>query len=63
MITVKFVQDFRGKLTKEQFYRAGDVASFDVVTAQALLDERRVVTVDSVVEPIAEAIRRRKKAN
>ena len=41
MIKVKFLQDFRGKLTKEIFYVAGTVAEFDAATAQALLDEQR----------------------
>mgnify|MGYP001381356935 FL=1 len=41
MVKVKFLQDFRGKLTKEIFYVAGTVAEFDAATAQALLDEQR----------------------
>ena len=41
MVKVKFLQDFRGKLTKEIFYVAGTVAEFDAATAQALLDEKR----------------------
>ncbi len=41
MVKVKFLQDFRGKLTKEVFYVAGTVAEFDAATAQALLDEQR----------------------
>ena len=41
MVKVKFLQDFRGKLTKEIFYMAGTVAEFDAATAQALLDEQR----------------------
>ena len=41
MVKVKFLQDFRGKLTKEIFYMAGTVAEFDAATAQALLDEKR----------------------
>ena len=41
MVKVKFLQDFRGKLTKEIFYLAGTVAEFDAATAQALLDEQR----------------------
>lgn len=41
MVKVKFLQDFRGKLTKEIFYVAGTVAEFDAATAQTLLDEQR----------------------
>ena len=41
MVKVKFLQDFRGKLTKEIFYVAGTVAEFDAATAQALLDQQR----------------------
>ena len=41
MVKVKFIQDFRGKLTSEIFYLAGTVAEFDAATAQALLDEKR----------------------
>ena len=41
MVKVKFLQDFRGKLTKEIFYATGTVAEFDAATAQALLDEQR----------------------
>lgn len=41
MVKVKFIQDFRGKLTSEIFYLAGTVAEFDAATAQALLDEQR----------------------
>lgn len=41
MVKVRFLQDFRGKLTKEIFYVAGTVVEFDAATAQALLDEQR----------------------
>ena len=41
MVKVKFLQDFRGRLTREIFYVAGTVAEFDAATAQALLDEQR----------------------
>ncbi len=41
MVKVRFLQDFRGKLTSEIFYLSGTVAEFDAATAQALLDEQR----------------------
>jgi len=46
MVKVKFLQDFRGKLTKEIFYVAGTVAEFDAATAQALLDENRAAPAE-----------------
>lgn len=52
MVKVKFLQDFRGKLTKEIFYVAGTVAEFDAATAQALLDEQRAEPAE-VEEEIA----------
>jgi len=41
MVKVRFIQDFRGKLTGEIYYLAGTVAEFDAATAQTLLDEKR----------------------
>lgn len=61
MVKVIFLQDFRGKLTKEQFYQAGDVAEFDGGIAQQLLEEKRVALAPTEpVEP--ERKTRRKKA-
>jgi hypothetical protein len=51
MVKVKFLQDFRGKLTKEIFYVAGTVAEFDAATAQALLDEKRAEPAEVEEEP------------
>ena len=45
MMQVQFLVDFRGKLTKEIFYRAGETAEFAPATAQALIDEGRAVSV------------------
>jgi len=42
---VQFLVDFRGKLTREDFYTAGAVVEFDPATAQALIDEGRAVRV------------------
>jgi len=36
---VCFLVDFRGKLTKENYYTAGTVAEFDAATAQALIEQ------------------------
>lgn len=63
MVKVRFVQDFRGKLTKEQFYLTGEIAEFEASTAQALLDEKRVelAEVEEVVSD-EKTKRRTKKA-
>ena len=37
MTQVQFVRDYRGKLTKEQFYQAGAVAEVDDATAAELV--------------------------
>ena len=42
MVRVVFLQDFRGKITKEIFYQAGAIVEFESATAQQLLDEKRV---------------------
>lgn len=42
---VQFLVDYRGKLTKENYYTAGAVAEFDAATAQALIDEGRAAAV------------------
>jgi hypothetical protein len=49
---VGFLRDFRGKLTKENYYTAGDQVEFDAGTAQALIDQGIAVAV--VPEPIPE---------
>ncbi len=52
---VQFLVDFRGKLTGEIFYRAGETAEFAPATAQALIDEGRAVLVPDVTPEIAPA--------
>ncbi len=42
---VQFLVDFRGKLTREQFYLAGEQAEFDAGTAMALISEGRAAAV------------------
>ena len=46
MTKVKFLVDFRGKLTREIFYLAGSVAEFDSDTAGRLLAEGWAVAVE-----------------
>jgi hypothetical protein len=50
---VCFLVDYRGKLTKEDFFLAGAVVEFEPATAQALIDERRAV---AFAEPAPPAI-------
>ena len=40
---VCFLVDYRGKLTKEDFFLAGAVVEFEDATAQALISEGRAV--------------------
>lgn len=42
---VQFLTDFRGKLTRENYYTAGDQVEFDDAIAEALIDEGRAVAV------------------
>ena len=42
---VCFLVDYRGRLTRENYYTAGAVVEFDDATAQALIDEGRAVAV------------------
>lgn len=45
MKNIKFTQDYRGKLTAEEFFQAGDVGSFhDTVADQLVADGRGVHT-------------------
>jgi hypothetical protein len=41
MTKVKFLADFRGRLTQERFFEAGVAAEFDNETADALVNEKR----------------------
>ena len=51
---VQFLVDFRGKLTREQFYLAGEQAEFDAGTAQALISEGRATAVSPAPAPAPE---------
>lgn len=54
---VRFLVDFRGKLTKEQFYLAGSEVEFPADVATRLVDEGRAEYVAEVApEPPADDI-------
>ena len=61
METVRFLADYRGVLTGEVFYQAGDVAEFDEQPAEALIRDGRaqdasVAAPGPAAEPTASAI-------
>ncbi len=57
MTQVQFVRDYRGKLTKEQFYQAGAVAEVDDATAAELVERQAVVILTRTVAPVLKAKR------
>lgn len=62
MVKVKFLQDFRGKLTNEHFYLTGEIAEFDAATAQSLFDEKRAEPAEVEEVTVEKPKRGRKKA-
>ena len=50
---LKFLNDFRGRETGEQFFKAGEVGEFDEPQARALLAGGRAILVD--IQPVAVA--------
>ena len=56
---VQFLVDYRGKLTREDYYTAGMVVEFDAATAQALIDEGRAVALPA--PEITPALPKRKR--
>jgi hypothetical protein len=44
---VEFVQDYRGKLTAEQFYLTGTRMAFPAAQAAALIEAGRAIAVDA----------------
>lgn len=59
---VCFLTDFRGKLTRENYYVTGQVAEFEPAIAQVLIDEGRAVAVAPAPAPeIAPALPRPRK--
>ena len=61
MMRVQFLVDFRGKLTGEIFYQAGETAEFAPAAAQALIDEGRAVLVPEPTPEIAPAAAKQPK--
>ena len=51
---VQFLVDFRGKLTRENYYVAGEVAEFEAGTAQALIDGGWATAVSPTPAPAPE---------
>jgi len=41
MTKVKFLMDYRGKLTGEQFYQEGETAEFEEAVAAELVERKR----------------------
>ena len=67
MIKVKFLVDYRGVLTNERFYEAGDVAEFeDKQASQLIKDNRAALVVAEKADPspttTTKRTRTRKKA-
>jgi hypothetical protein len=56
MTEIRFLADFRGKLTKENFYTAGTVASFDHGVAVQIVELgfAELVEVEQEEQPIEE---------
>ena len=48
---VQFLVDYRGKLTKEDYYTAGTVAEFDAGIAMVLISEGRAAAVPPTPAP------------
>lgn len=42
---IEFTQDYRGKLTREQYYQAGAIVEFDEPVAAQLIAEGRAKTL------------------
>ena len=51
---VKFLQDYRGKLTAEQFYLSGEVVEFPAEVAEKLIAAGRAKGVRPVAKPKVE---------
>lgn len=51
MIQVRFVKDYRGVLTGEQFYEMGAVVSFEDTTARQLVNDGRAEIVKPSRKP------------
>jgi hypothetical protein len=58
---VKFLNGYRGKLTRERFYQVGDVAELEDTAAQRLIHQGVAEQVQPDPEPEAPALPRRSK--
>ncbi len=50
---VKFIQDYRGVVTKEQYYQVGDVVDFDRSVALKLIKDGRANSIIIEATPSA----------
>lgn len=56
MALVEFLSDYRGELTKEQYYEAGAAATIDDQAARTLA-RRGIVKLVPVLKPVPEPIK------
>lgn len=54
MTEVRFTRDYRGKLTREVFYSAGDVVGFDDDIASRIVAEQAAEYAPTEEQPAAE---------
>ena len=54
-MNVRFLRDYRGRLTGERFYLAGQVADIDDGAAQAIIEEGAAVAEPGQAEPVESA--------
>lgn len=55
---IKFLSDFRGRLTRERFYQEGEVAEFDAATAAQIIALGRAIPAEPpAAEPSPEVER------
>lgn len=55
MTEVRFTRDYRGKLTREVFYSAGDVVGFDDDIASRIVAEQAAEYTPTEEQPVEEA--------
>ena len=49
---IKFLSDFRGRETGEQFFCAGQIAEVDVETAERLINDERAELIPSEIPEV-----------
>ena len=62
MITVKFIQDYRGALTNEEHFKSGQEAEFPLSVADALIEAKRAVEVEQPIVEVKAKPKAAKKA-